>query len=209
MKLTGLVFIASLAAGVLALPAADSPTSPVPNLAERAGLETRAAKCVATSDCSWGYAGKCEQFCRVLGYDFRKMEKCDWLNRKRCCCKRPSLHAPSTMLYELIGIVRPGNLAEVKEIALTCGQLVLRKGGVIRGIQNHGVYALPRPVTRHQMKHREGHHFVMRYDASPEAHAGVRSTMRIDPRVIRAAHVKLGSGSLADAARFGPVKWDT
>ena len=88
MKLTGLLFITTLAAGVLASPAAEAPSSASPQLAARAVLEDRAAKCVATSDCSWGYAGKCEQFCRVLGYDFRKMEKCDWLNRKRCCCKK-------------------------------------------------------------------------------------------------------------------------
>ncbi|KEZ45269.1 hypothetical protein SAPIO_CDS2059 [Scedosporium apiospermum] len=113
------------------------------------------------------------------------------------------------MLYELVGIVRPGNLAEVKEIALTCGQIVLRQGGVIRGLANLGVFSLPSPVTRHQMKHKEGHYFVMRYDASAAAHDGVRATMRLDPRVVRAAHVKLGDGTLASLAKFGPVKWNT
>lgn len=59
------------------------------------------------------------------------------------------------------------------------------------------------------MKHREGHYFVMRYDASADAHSGVRNTMKLDPRVIRAAHVKLGNGTLANMAKFGGVKWDT
>lgn len=80
---------------------------------------------------------------------------------------------------------------------------------MIRGIQNHGVYALPHPITRHQMKHDKGHHFVMRYDASVDAHEGVRNTMRLDPRVIRSAHVKLGDGKLKTMASFGNVKWDT
>ncbi|PKS13386.1 hypothetical protein jhhlp_000157 [Lomentospora prolificans] len=88
MKLSGLLFVATLAAGVLASPAAQPPTSANPQLDTRAVLEDRANKCMATSDCSWGYAGKCEQFCRVLGYRFKTMEKCDWLNRKRCCCKK-------------------------------------------------------------------------------------------------------------------------
>lgn len=91
---------------------------------------------------------------------------------------------------------------------MTCGQIVLRKGGVIRGLQNHGVYTLPTPITRHQMRHDKGHHFVMRYDASSDAHNGVRSTMRLDPRVIRSAHVKVGDGKLAGMAKLGGVKWD-
>lgn len=80
---------------------------------------------------------------------------------------------------------------------------------MIRGIQNHGIYSLPRPLVRHQMKHREGHYFVMRYDASTDAHSGVRNTMKLDPRVIRAAHVKLGDGTLGSMAKFGGAKWDT
>ena len=79
---------------------------------------------------------------------------------------------------------------------------------MIRGLQNHGVYALPTPVTRHQMRHERGHHFVMRYDASVDAHFGVRNTMKLDPRVIRAAHVKVGDGKLLGMAKFGNVKWD-
>lgn len=58
------------------------------------------------------------------------------------------------------------------------------------------------------MRHDRGHHFVMRYDASAEAHASVRNTMRLDPRVIRAAHVKVSDQKLKGMAGFGPVKWD-
>lgn len=79
---------------------------------------------------------------------------------------------------------------------------------MIRGLQNHGVYALPRPVVRHQMKHDKGHHFVMRYDASADAHAGVRRTMRLDPRVIRSGHVKVSDQKLEGMSGFGGVKWD-
>uniref|UniRef100_A0A8H7TQZ2 Uncharacterized protein n=1 Tax=Bionectria ochroleuca TaxID=29856 RepID=A0A8H7TQZ2_BIOOC len=49
------------------------------------------------------------------------------------------------MLYELIGVVRQGSLTEVREIAQTVGSLVIKNGGVIRGLANWGVFALPAP----------------------------------------------------------------
>ncbi|EHK20556.1 uncharacterized protein TRIVIDRAFT_49060 [Trichoderma virens Gv29-8] len=117
--------------------------------------------------------------------------------------------AVAKMLYELIAIVRPGNLTEVKEIAQTVGSLVLKNGGVIRGLSNWGVFSLPKPISIHQMKHTHGHYFVMRYDSSPRVHHDVRSTLRLEPRMIRAAHVKLGDGKLETVSRFGPPKWRT
>ncbi|KAK1241933.1 hypothetical protein MKX07_007756 [Trichoderma sp. CBMAI-0711] len=134
--------------------------------------------------------------------------------------------------------VRPGNLTEVKEyvnfqsqaptllslshqsrkipppdsdcrIAQTVGSLVLRNGGVIRGLSNWGVFSLPKPVSIHQMKHTHGHYFVMRYDSSAAVHHDVRSTLRLEPRMIRAAHVKLGDGKLETVSRFGPPRWRT
>ncbi|RTE72993.1 hypothetical protein BHE90_012590 [Fusarium euwallaceae] len=113
------------------------------------------------------------------------------------------------MLYELIAIVRPGNLSEVKEIAQTVGSLVLKNGGVVRGLANWGVFSLPKPISVHQMKHTHGHYFVMRYDAASKVHQDVRNTLRLEPRMIRAAHVKLGDGKLDTLARFGPPKWKT
>ncbi|KOS20999.1 37S ribosomal protein MRP17 [Escovopsis weberi] len=97
------------------------------------------------------------------------------------------------MLYELI--------------AVTVGSLVLRNGGVIRGLSNWGVFALPKPVSVHQMKHTHGHYFVMRYDASAQVHSDVRTTLRFEPRMIRTGHVKLGDGKLETIARFGGPKW--
>ncbi|CAH0036551.1 unnamed protein product [Clonostachys solani] len=115
--------------------------------------------------------------------------------------------AATTMLYELIGVVRQGSLTEVREIAQTVGSLVVKNGGVIRGLANWGVFALPRPVSIHQMRHTHGHYFVMRYDASTKVHQDVRSTLRLEPRMIRSAHVKLGDGKLETLARFGSPKW--
>ncbi|KAK3334119.1 ribosomal protein S6 [Cercophora scortea] len=111
------------------------------------------------------------------------------------------------MLYETIGIVRAGKISEVKEIVLTAGQLILRQGGVIRDVQNWGVFMLPSAISRHQTRHTRGHYFVMRYDAGIKTHEEVRNTLAIDPRVIRAANVKLGDGKLATLSKFGKVPW--
>lgn len=57
------------------------------------------------------------------------------------------------------------------------------------------------------MKHHHGHYFVMRYDSSTRVHDDVRKTLRLEPRMIRTAHVKLGDGKLETLSRFGKPKW--
>ncbi|KAI2470532.1 ribosomal protein S6 [Annulohypoxylon bovei var. microspora] len=111
------------------------------------------------------------------------------------------------MLYELIGIVRPGNLAEVKEIVLTAGQLILQQKGVIRGISNWGVFLLSRPASVHQMRHHSGHYFAMRFDSSVRTQDAVRNMLSLDPRMIRHSSVKLGDGKLETMSRFGAPGW--
>ncbi|KAK7935012.1 mitochondrial 37S ribosomal protein YmS16 [Apiospora marii] len=111
------------------------------------------------------------------------------------------------MLYELIGIVRPGNLAEVKEIVSTTGALILRERGVIRGLSNWGVFSLPRAVSAHQMRHSTGHYFAMRYDASVDTQKSVSKVLRNDPRMIRHTSVKLGDGKLDTMSRIGAIGW--
>jgi ribosomal protein S6 len=69
--------------------------------------------------------------------------------------------------------------------------------------------ALPKPITRHQIQHKKGHYFAMRYDSGANTHAEVRNTMRLDPRVVRSAHVKLADGKLETLAKFGGPKWQT
>lgn len=85
--------------------------------------------------------------------------------------------------------------------------MVVRNGGVVRGIANWGVFSLPRPISVHQMKHTHGHYFVMRYDSSSKVHQNLRTTLRLEPRMIRSAHVKLGDGKLETLSTFGAPKW--
>ena len=79
---------------------------------------------------------------------------------------------------------------------------------MIRSVANWGVFALPRAISRHQMRHHNGHYFVLRYDASVATQEAVRSTLALDPRVIRSASVKLGDNKLETLSKFGQIKWD-
>ena len=79
MKFSAIV-LATFLTGALASPASET--------SERfPQLEARAA-CYHASDCSWFYAAKCEQYCRQWGQNVgvARMEKCSFLNDKRCCC---------------------------------------------------------------------------------------------------------------------------
>ncbi|KAH6661324.1 ribosomal protein S6 [Truncatella angustata] len=107
------------------------------------------------------------------------------------------------MLYELIGIVRPGNLAEVKEIVLAAGNMILQNKGVIRGVSNWGVFSLAKPTSVHQMRHKTGHYFAMRFDSSVGTQEAVKQVLAKDPRMIRHTSVKLGDGKLDTLARLG------
>jgi len=112
------------------------------------------------------------------------------------------------MLYELIAVVRPGALHEVKDIARTTGALILNSGGTIRGIKNWGVFSLPKKTTKHQVQRQEGHYFVMRYDASSKTQNDVRTTLGLDPRMIKFSTVKLGDGTLESISKIsGSIPW--
>ncbi|KAG0648646.1 30S ribosomal S6 [Hyphodiscus hymeniophilus] len=112
------------------------------------------------------------------------------------------------MLYELIAIVRPGNLAEVKEIARTAGALILNSGGTIRGIKNWGVFSLPKRTRKHQAVYTDGHYFIMRYDASSKIQDEVRGVLGLDPRMIKFSSVKLGDGTLESLSKVGgQIPW--
>ncbi|RPB29736.1 hypothetical protein L211DRAFT_800221 [Terfezia boudieri ATCC MYA-4762] len=96
------------------------------------------------------------------------------------------------MLYELIAVVRPGSLHEVKDIAKTAGLIVLNSGGVVRGYTNWGMLLLPTRAKKHQATYTHGHYFLMRFDSNGKAQQTVRNTLGLDPRMIKFSVVKLG-----------------
>ncbi|KAI9923596.1 hypothetical protein ASPWEDRAFT_172087 [Aspergillus wentii DTO 134E9] len=112
------------------------------------------------------------------------------------------------MLYELIAIVRPGSLHEVREIARNAGVQVLRSGGVVRGYTNWGTFRLPKPTTKHQARYTEGQHFIMRFDAAGPVQSAVRRTLGLDPRMIRFSVVKLGDKLEEIKDVEGKVEWN-
>ncbi|KAL6709088.1 hypothetical protein ACN47E_001904 [Coniothyrium glycines] len=97
------------------------------------------------------------------------------------------------MLYEMIGVVRPGRLSEVKEIVRTAGKIVLDQNGVVRGVSNWGTFLLPKAAKKLQTTHHYGHHFIMRFDAGARTQHSLRRTMSLDPRLIRYSVVKMGT----------------
>ncbi|EON69754.1 30S ribosomal protein S6 [Coniosporium apollinis CBS 100218] len=111
------------------------------------------------------------------------------------------------MLYELIGVVRPGKVLEVKEIAKTAGTLVLNAGGVVRGITNWGTFLLPKPYRKHQQLHTSGHYFIMRFDSSAKTQHSVRRTLSLDPRMIKYSVVKMGDKLEAIKEVGGQAEW--
>ncbi|RMZ89558.1 hypothetical protein DV736_g3205, partial [Chaetothyriales sp. CBS 134916] len=95
------------------------------------------------------------------------------------------------MLYELIAVVRPGSLSNVREIASSIGSQILAARGVIRGLRNWGQFDLPRPTTKHQNQNFQGHYFVMQFDSSIATLNGVKRQLSLDPRMIRFSVVKM------------------
>ncbi len=62
---------------------------------------------------------------------------------------------------------------------------------------------------RAQVLHDSGHHFILRFDCSPETQALVHKTVAIDPRMLRCGLVKMGSTLKEIMAVPGRVRWRT
>lgn len=93
-------------------------------------------------------------------------------------------------------------------IARNAGAQVIRSGGVVRGFTNWGPFRLPKVTTKHQARYSEGHHFIMRFDASAAVQASVRRTLGLDPRMINFSVVKLGDKLEEIKDVEGKVEWN-
>ena len=96
--------------------------------------------------------------------------------------------------------MRPNTLAEVRDIARSCGMTVLGGGGVVRSLKNWNTLLLPRRVRKHQTYYDRGHYFQMRFDCSPATQRSLRNVLGLDPRMIKFSCVRLGS-TLEEIAR--------
>jgi len=113
------------------------------------------------------------------------------------CDKNPA----SRSLYR-----RPPNL--IHRIARNAGVQVIRSGGVVRGYTNWGPFRLPKVTTKHQARYSEGHHFIMRFDASGAVQSSIRRTLGLDPRMINFSVVKLGDKLEEIKDVEGRVQWN-
>ncbi|KAJ5677082.1 37S ribosomal protein MRP17 [Penicillium maclennaniae] len=93
-------------------------------------------------------------------------------------------------------------------IARNAGVQVIRSGGVVRGFTNWGPFRLPRVTTKHQARYSEGHHFIMRFDASGPVQTSIRRTLGLDPRMINFSVVKLGDKLEEIKDIEGKVQWN-
>ena len=59
-------------------------------------------------------------------------------------------------------------------------------------MNNWGQFDLPRPTTKHQSQHHQGHYFVMQFDSSVKAQQNIRRFLSLDPRMLRFSVVKIG-----------------
>jgi small subunit ribosomal protein S6 len=66
---------------------------------------------------------------------------------------------------------------------------------------------LPKPITKFQVQHRQGHYFIMRFDSSARIQHDIRRTLSLDPRVLRSSFVKMGD-NLEDIKNVsGRAEW--
>lgn len=98
---------------------------------------------------------------------------------------------------------------KLHRIARSVGTQVIRSGGVVRGFTNWGPFRLPKVTTRHQARYSEGHHFIMRFDASSPVQASIRRTLGLDPRMINFSVVKLGDKLEEIKDVEGEIKWNS
>ena len=64
-------------------------------------------------------------------------------------------------------------------------------------------------MRKNQTTYHQGHYFLMRFDSSVKAQDSLRTTLKLDPRMVRHSVVKLGSSlkSIRDVA--GKAEWKT
>lgn len=119
-----------------------------------------------------------------------------------------STHPPPTSASIVSRIPQILTTLETNRIARNAGAQVIRSGGVVRGYTNWGTFRLPKPTTRHQARYTDGHHFIMRFDASGPIQSSVRRTLGLDPRMINFSVVKLGDKLEEIKDVEGKVEWN-
>jgi small subunit ribosomal protein S6 len=100
-------------------------------------------------------------------------------------------------------------------IALSTSRTILSRAGVIRGLTNWGQFDLPRPTTKHQTQHFQGHYFILRFDSAAAVQNEIKRTLRLDPRMIQFSVTKVadklgGRGVWMEGVESaaGKIRWE-
>ncbi|KAG0222582.1 30S ribosomal protein S6 [Mortierella sp. GBAus27b] len=98
------------------------------------------------------------------------------------------------VFYELFCISRARLVeANLKDLVKQTSLIVMNKGGVVRNLKPLGEKQLPYRIKKHQEYHVQGFQWTMQFDANPTALNELNKRLKVDPRVLRHAVIRLGS----------------
>ncbi|KAK3815297.1 MAG: 30S ribosomal protein S6 [Benniella sp.] len=98
------------------------------------------------------------------------------------------------VFYELFCISRTRLVeANLKDLVKQTSLIVMNKGGVVRSLKPLGEKQLPYRIRKHQEYHVQGFQWTMHFDSNPSAITELNKRLKVDPRVLRHAVIRLGS----------------
>ncbi|KAF9542888.1 hypothetical protein KI688_006204 [Linnemannia hyalina] len=98
------------------------------------------------------------------------------------------------VFYELFCISRTRLVeANLKDLVKQTSLIVMNKGGVVRNLKPLGEKQLPYRIRKHQEHHVQGYQWLMQFDANPTVVNELNKRLKVDPRVLRHAVIRLGS----------------
>ncbi|KAF9413086.1 hypothetical protein BGZ94_000834 [Podila epigama] len=98
------------------------------------------------------------------------------------------------VFYELFCISRTRLVeANLKDLVKQTSLIVMNKGGVVRHLKPLGETDLPYRIRKHQEYHVQGYQWLMQFDSNPSVVAELNKRLKVDPRVLRHAVIRLGS----------------
>ncbi|KAF8976735.1 hypothetical protein BGZ46_008028 [Entomortierella lignicola] len=97
------------------------------------------------------------------------------------------------VFYELFCTSRTLVEVNLKDLVKQTSLIVMNKGGVVRNLKPLGEKRLPYRIRKHQEYHMNGYQWLMQFDANPTVVNELNKRLKVDPRVLRHAVIRLGS----------------
>nr|CAG4638849.1 EOG090X0IQO [Cyclestheria hislopi] len=93
--------------------------------------------------------------------------------------------------YELSMILRKLSRPALVSTLKRTGEMILDQGGILRQFINLGTKPLPYKMSAHNLVHREGTYFVMKFDSSPNSIEELSDALLRDVDIIRPVIIRL------------------